>query len=103
MRSIWLWMSFGVTWVETSAMAETFPLSVVSKLGDSVLVEAEVVGQLVEHGDADLVTKLVGVGERLLERNAVDRDRVGRHSGHVTALGERDPVVEAEQFGILRI
>ena len=36
--------------------------SVVSEVGDPLLVEAEVVGELVENGDADLLAQLVGIG-----------------------------------------
>src|ERR687892_1986018 len=109
MRSISSWMSFGVMWVETVATSATFPAPdplkplVVAKLGNPILVEPEVVREFVEDRDPDLLTKLVGVGKALLERNSVDRDLVGQRAGHVAALGERYAVVEAEQVRIVGV
>src|SRR6476620_786974 len=84
-------------------MRVSFPLSVVSKLRESIFVEPEVVGELVQDGDPDFLPQLDGIGKRLLERQAVDRDRVGRHARHVAPLCERDAVVETKQIGIVRV
>src|SRR6185436_1392292 len=49
--------------------------SPVAELLQPLLVDPEVVGQLVEHGDPDLPLELLRVvSEVLLERSAVDRD-----------------------------
>src|SRR5256885_13485756 len=66
----------------------------VAELGEPILVEPEVVPELVKHGDADLAFQLDGVVKRLLERTAVDRDRV---RAVVAAL------VEAEKVGVVRV
>src|SRR5207302_1605518 len=50
--------------------------SLVPEVGQPVLVEPEVVPELVEDGDPDLAFQLGRVAKRLLERAAVDRDRV---------------------------
>ena len=48
--------------------------SVVAEPGDLLLVHPEVVADLVEDGDPDLLLEQTRIGERLLEREAVDRD-----------------------------
>src|SRR5215210_575228 len=67
---------------------------VIAELLDPVLVEAEVVGELVEDGDPDLPLELVRVRKRLDERAAEDRDLV-RH----VLVG----LPEAEEVGVGRI
>ncbi len=57
------------------------PSSLVTQLGEPVLVEPEVVAELVQHRDADLLAELVLVGEVRLERPAVDRDAVRELAG----------------------
>ena len=57
-----------------------WPASVVAEVGDPVLVDAEVVGELVQDGDADLF-ELGRVGEVLDERPAVDGVLRGQYSG----------------------
>src|SRR5437763_3253903 len=66
----------------------------IPELVEPVLVDAEVVGELVQHGDPDLVLELLRVRKRLHERLAEDRDLV-RH------VLRRLP--EAEQIGIVRV
>src|SRR4026209_914065 len=77
--------------------------SLVAELRDAVFVEAEVVRQLVENGDPDLLAQLLGVREALLERDPVDRDRVGEEAALVSALRQRHAMVEAEEIGILGV
>src|SRR5512145_1547091 len=77
--------------------------SLVAELRDPIFVEPEVVAELVENGDADLRAKLVRIGERLLERDPVDRDLVGERAGHVLSLRERYAVVQAEEVRVLRV
>ena len=50
--------------------------SVDAELLEAVVVDAEVVGELVDHRDPDLVLEVERVREVLLERQAEDRDRV---------------------------
>src|SRR5262245_25849035 len=66
----------------------------IPELVEPVLVDAEVVGELVEDRDPDLLLELRRVGERLHERLAEDRDLV-RH-----VLGG---LPEAEQVGVVRV
>src|SRR3954449_6069142 len=73
------------------------------ELVEAVLVEAEVVRELVEDGDPDLLLELGGIGKRLDEREAEDADPVRERAGPVAALGQRHPLVEAEEVGIVRM
>src|SRR5207248_4107850 len=68
--------------------------SVVAEVREPVLVEPEVVPELVEDGDSDLQFQLCGVRKLLLERPAVDRQRVRL----VPAA-----VVQPEEVGVVRV
>src|SRR5436309_5567985 len=86
--------------IETPNPAPTFlRKSGVSELVEPLLVEAEIVGQLVQNGDADLRLELRRVVERLDERQPEDADPVGKLAGPVAPFGERHPLVEAEESG----
>src|SRR5688572_20347349 len=50
--------------------------SLVPELGETALVDPEVVPELVEDRDPDLLLELGRVAELVLERQAVDRDPV---------------------------
>ena len=63
----------------------------------------EVVRELVEDGDPDLLAELSGIGKRFLERQPIDRDRVGRQACDVAPLRQRDAVVEAEEIGVVGV
>src|SRR5687767_13510283 len=80
-------------------------VSVVAQLLEPVLVDAEVVRQLVQDGDADLLAQLVRVvPELVLERQPVDGDLVRQLAAVPrSALGQRHSVVEAEEVRILRV
>ena len=74
----------------------------VAEVVQPVVVDAEVVGDLVHDGDADLLDDLVlGLAHR--QRGvAEDRDPVrAPPSVAAVALGERDAVVEPEQVGVV--
>ena len=73
-----------------------------AELVEPVVVDAHVVGELVDHRDADLLDQLVLVLALGAEGEAVDRDDVGEDAGVVAAGGQRDAVVEAEQVGLAR-
>src|SRR5690349_20250880 len=75
----------------------------VAELVQPVLLDPEVVRQLVEDGDPDLLLELAGAGKRLGEREPEGADPVGKRPRPVAALGQRDPLVEAEEVGILRV
>src|SRR3954470_5746906 len=64
----------------------------IPELVEPVLVDPEVVRELVQDGDPDLLLELRGVGERLRERPAEDRDLV-RH-----VLGR---LPQPEQVGVV--
>ena len=69
--------------------------SVDPQLLEAVVVDAEVVGQLVDHGDPDLVLEVERVGEVLLEREPEDRDRVRERDVVGAPRRPRRAVVEA--------
>ena len=48
-------------------------------------------GQLVEHGDPDLLLELGRIGERLDEREPEDADPVGERPRPVAPLGSGTP------------
>src|SRR5512133_25889 len=74
----------------------------VAELVEPVFVESEVVRELVENGDTDLAAQLGGVGERGLERAAVDHDlRRKRARRHRLAAGI--PGEDAEDLRALRV
>src|SRR5690606_26984542 len=63
-----------------------------------VVVDAEVVRELVHHGDAHLVDDLLGRLAHLAQRHPVDRDPVGHDQpAVVVAFGEGHTLVQAEQ------
>src|SRR5690349_19126846 len=66
----------------------------ISELVQPVLVHPEVVGELVEHGDSDLLCQLLRVGKRALERPPEDGDAVRE----VRVL-----LPEPEQLGVGRV
>src|SRR5215218_8252884 len=71
----------------------------------TVVVDAEVVRDLVDDRDGDLVDDLrFGVAE-VQQRSAVDRDGVRKRPRRVptVALGQRDPLVEAEEAGFVGV
>src|SRR5919108_3449690 len=75
-----------------------------AELGEAILVDAEVVGDLVQDGDADLVLEDVRVvAELLLERDTVDGNLVREHPGVALdpAVDERDAEVEPEEVRVL--
>jgi hypothetical protein len=80
---------------DSALLAAPRPSSVDAQLAESVLVDAEVVGQFVDHRDPDLVGEVVGVREVLLEGEPEERDPVrdGRPVGAV--LGPGNALVEA--------
>ena len=80
-------------WGRTSCPAE---------LVQSVVVDTEVVGDLVDDGDGDLVDDLrLGVAH-LQQGVAVERDGVRQRAGvGGVALGQRDALVEPEQVGLV--
>src|SRR5437762_1172422 len=104
-RSISEWISCSVLMVlKTSPEVAPFPPSGIAELVQAVLVDAEVVGQLVQHGDTDLVLEQARiVAEFGDERAAEDADPVGHGAGPVAALGQRRALVETEEIGILAI
>jgi hypothetical protein len=58
---------------------------------EAVLVEPEVVGDLVEHGDPDLLLELGRVGKRLDERQPEDRIRSGSAPAQSPRSGSGTP------------
>ena len=65
---------------------------------EPVVVDAEMVGDLVDDGTADLVSDLLFGAAGRADRLAVDGDAVGQHSRVLRrAAGERDALVEPEQ------
>src|ERR1700749_2376375 len=75
-----------------------------AELGEPVVVDAEMVGDLVDDGAADLARDLVFRAADDADRQAVDRDAVGQHPGVLGgAAGERDTLVEPEQPGRARV
>src|ERR1700720_4055172 len=69
-----------------------------------VVVDTEVVGDLVNHGDPDLVDDLVFAVADVQQRVAIDRDGVGQRTGVVgITFGQRHALVQAEQVGFLRV
>ena len=72
-----------------------------SEVVQPVLVDPEVVGELVEHGDPDLLLELGRVGKRLDERQPEDPDPVGERPGPVAPLGQRHALVEPEEVGVV--
>ena len=76
--------------------------SVDAELLEPVVVDAEVVGELVDDRHPDLVGEVVGVGEVLLERQPEEGDPVrdGRPVG--APFGPRDALVQAVQ-GLVRL
>src|SRR4051794_6080627 len=71
------------------------------ELVEPVLVEAEVVRELVEDGNPYLLLELGGIGKRLDERQAEDANPVRQLARPVAALGQRHPLVEPEEVGIV--
>jgi len=69
-----------------------------AEFGEAAVVYAEVVGDLVDDGPADLVGDLLlGAADRA-DRQAVDRDLIGQHACVLgCSAGEGDALVEAEQ------
>ena len=66
-----------------------------------VVVDAEVVGDLVHHGDAHLLDELLGRRTHPGQRAAEDQDAVGLGEGVAgVPLGQRDPVVQPQQLGL---
>src|SRR5213079_1675342 len=63
--------------------ARTDHSSGIAEFVETVLVEPEVVGELVQDGDPDLLLELPLVGERLDEGLAEDADPVGQGAGPV--------------------
>ena len=51
--------------------------SVDPELGEALVIDAQVVGQLVDDRDPDFVGEVVGVREVLLEREAEEDDPIG--------------------------
>src|SRR5690606_17765585 len=75
-----------------------------SQLMQPLLVNAEIVRDLVDHGDGDLLDHLLLVLADVQDRLAVDGDRVGKRTAVMTvALGEGDAPVDAEQARLLGI
>jgi hypothetical protein len=74
-----------------------------SEFGKATVVDAEMVGDLVDDGAADLVGHpLLGTADRA-DRLTVDGDAVGQHSRVLRRpAGERDALVQAEQAGRAR-
>ena len=76
------------------------PAVLPAELAEPVVVNAEMVGDLVDDGAADLGRDLLlGVADRA-DRLPEDGDAVGQHPGVLgRAAGERDALVEPEQAG----
>ena len=62
---------------------------------EPVVVDAEVVGQLVDDRDPDLLGEVVGVGEVGFERQSEQRDPVGRRDPVGAVLRPGDALVQA--------
>src|SRR5699024_9330894 len=71
-----------------------------AELVEAVVVETEVVAELVDDGDGDLLDELLPGIDDVLQRQPVDRDLVRQRAGVFGGpLGERDPLVEAQDAG----
>ena len=69
-----------------------------------VVVDAEVVGDLVDHRGTDLVDDLLMRVAHVAQRESIDGDLVGHGKAAVRlALGERDAFVQAEDAGLLAL
>src|SRR5699024_856491 len=75
-----------------------------TQLVERVLGDAEVVRDLVDDGHRDLVHQLLLGRAEIAERSAEDRDGVREEPGiGGVAFGERDPLVQAQQVGLLGV
>ena len=64
----------------------------------AVVIDAEMMGNLMEHGASDLVTKLIGGEPELGMRSAEDDDAIWSDSVVVdSSIGERHSFVDTEQ------
>ena len=75
--------------------------SAVAELVEPVVVDPEVVGDLVHHRDPHLPDQLLRRRAHREQRPAEDRDPVRQARVVRRALGERDPLVEPQQVGLL--
>ena len=74
----------------------------VAELVQPILVEAEIVGQFVQHCDADLILEHGRIAAELLdERPPEDADPVGDGARPVAAVRQRRALVEPEEIAIL--
>lgn len=65
---------------------------------EAVVVDAEMMGDLMEHGASDLITKLIGGEPELGMRSAEDDDAIWSESVVVdSSISERHSFVNAEQ------
>ena len=72
-----------------------------AELAEAVVIDAEVMGELVDDRQPDLVGEVVRIREILLEREAEQRDPVGDGRPVRTPLGARDALVQSVQ-GLVR-
>lgn len=64
----------------------------------SIVVDAEVVGDLMDDRDPDLLDQLVLVVADFAQRQPVEGDHIGQNqTAVVLSFGQRDPLVETEQ------
>lgn len=66
-----------------------------AEFGEAVIINAEVVGDLVDDGAGDFAAEFTGIVEVLQQREAVDGDAVGERAVLGGAFGQRDTFVEA--------
>ena len=59
-------------------------------------------GELVQHGDPDLVLELGRIRERLDERQPEEDEAVGQRAGTVGPPGKRYGLVAPDQIAVLR-
>ena len=76
-------------------------MSVDAELVEALVVDAEVMGELVDDRDPDLVREVIGVGEVLLEWQPKERDPVGDRRPVRPPLCPRDALVQAVE-GLVR-
>ncbi len=69
----------------------------------AVVVDSEVVGDLVDDGDRDLLHQLLAVAAHVAQGRPVDGDAVGEGTGVEVPFGQRDPLVQAEDVGLLLV
>jgi hypothetical protein len=77
------------------------PASVQPQLCKPILIDPEVMGEFVEHGQCDFSPQLVLIGEVLQQGVAVKNDPVGQASVIEVPLGERSARVQAIEALVL--